>query len=284
MKARNLQCFFVSDLHGKTDRYEKLFHQIKSKKPGAVFLGGDLLPHSRRMEYNDFTLEFILPSITMLKEQMMENFPEIFMIPGNDDERCFEPSLQELENRGLWRYIHLKSVEYEGYNIAGCAYVPPTPFRLKDWERYDVSRYVDPGCIAPDEGKFTSQPVEDIQFVTIAKLLEELAGGLEMEKTVLLMHSPPYNSLLDRAALDNLFVDHIPLDVHVGSIALQRFIDEKKPMLTLHGHIHESSQLTGHWKQYFDTTLSINAAWHSQELSLVSFSLDNPSMVIREII
>jgi Icc-related predicted phosphoesterase len=35
--------FFVSDLHGKKDRYEKLFNKIEAEKPASVFLGGDLL-------------------------------------------------------------------------------------------------------------------------------------------------------------------------------------------------------------------------------------------------
>ena len=37
-------CFFVSDLHGKIARYNKLFSQILAEEPEAVFLGGDLLP------------------------------------------------------------------------------------------------------------------------------------------------------------------------------------------------------------------------------------------------
>ena len=39
------RCFFVSDLHGKIDRYTKLFEAVASEKPQAVLLGGDLLPH-----------------------------------------------------------------------------------------------------------------------------------------------------------------------------------------------------------------------------------------------
>jgi len=35
-------CFFVSDLHGKIDRYRKLFSEIITDEPSAVFLGGDL--------------------------------------------------------------------------------------------------------------------------------------------------------------------------------------------------------------------------------------------------
>ena len=49
-------------------------------------------------------------------------------------------------------------------------------------------------------------------------------------------------------------IDHIPLDVHVGSIAIKRFIEAKQPMLTLHGHVHESTRLTGNWQQHIGNT------------------------------
>ena len=39
-------CLFASDLQGQVDRYEKLFEAIGDIVPRAVFLGGDLLPHS----------------------------------------------------------------------------------------------------------------------------------------------------------------------------------------------------------------------------------------------
>ncbi len=46
-------------------------------------------------------------------------------------------------------------------------------------------------------------------------------------------------------------VDHVPLDLHVGSMAVRRFIESRQPMLTLHGHIHESA-----WKgQKWSTTI-----------------------------
>ena len=38
-------CLFATDLHGRSDRYEKLFRAIESLSPRAVFLGGDLMPH-----------------------------------------------------------------------------------------------------------------------------------------------------------------------------------------------------------------------------------------------
>jgi len=37
----------------------------------------------------------------------------------------------------------------------------------------------------------------------------------------------------------------------VGSIAVRRFIEERQPLLTLHGHIHESARLTGDWRESY---------------------------------
>ena len=68
---------------------------------------------------------------------------------------------------------------------------------------------------------------------------------------------PPCDTLLDRAALDEKMIDYVPPDVHVGSIAIQRFIEERQPGLTLHGHVHESARLTGQWQQRFGRTVAL---------------------------
>ncbi len=41
---RNPVCFFVSDLHGHIDRYEKLISRIKEERPQAVFFGRGFIP------------------------------------------------------------------------------------------------------------------------------------------------------------------------------------------------------------------------------------------------
>ena len=168
-----------------------------------------------------------------------------------------------------------------GYDFYGYAYVPPTPFRYKDWERYDVSRYVDPGCISPEEGIRTIDTGEDITYASILEDLKKLGDNEPMDNAVFLFHSPPYKTWLDRAALDGRIVDYVPMDVHVGSIAIMRFIEEKQPLLTMHGHIHESSRLTGHWNQTFNRTHAFNAAWDGPELALVDFYLEDLPSAVR---
>ncbi|HNZ42450.1 MAG TPA: hypothetical protein PLI16_05940 [Bacteroidales bacterium] len=283
--------FFVSDLHGKESRYEKLFAAIAAERPGLVLIGGDILPLGilRNILKNagpvDFVKSYLRPQLEALKKELSDDYPCIGVILGNDDPRSEEASIMELEKSGLWHYIHFRQFQYDDFSICGYSYVPPTPFRLKDWERYDVSRYVDPGCYAPDEG-FRTMPVSDdeIQYATMMKDISSLTENLDMGKTIMLFHSPPYDSYLDRAALDGMQVDHVPLDVHVGSIAVQRFIAEKQPFITLHGHIHESSRITGQWKQDFGNTKSFSAAYHGEELALLKIDLNFPENVVRELL
>jgi len=283
--------FFVSDLHGKENRYEKLFSAIKSEKPGLVLVGGDMLPSGilksiiKHAEHYDFVRSYIKPGLDELRQHLGDDFPCIGVILGNDDPRSEEPSLIELEKSGLWHYIHFRQIQYGGFTICGYSYVPPTPFRLKDWERYDVSRFVDPGSTAPDEGIRTVEiPDYEAEYSTIKKDIEILIQDLNMKKTIMLFHTPPYDSYLDRAALDGMMFDHVPLDVHVGSIAVQRFIAEKQPMITLHGHVHESSRITGHWEQQFGETKSFSAAYDGEELALVKIDLGHPENAVRELL
>jgi Icc-related predicted phosphoesterase len=282
-------CFFVSDLHGKMSRYDSLVQKITAEKPAFVFIGGDLLPHtlskgSGTMNAEAFATEYLPVKFRKLKKQLGSDYPEILIILGNDDPRYLEKEFIKGEAEGLWKYIHNKTLVIKGFSFTGYAMVPPTPFQLKDWERYDVSRYVDPGCIPPTEGFRTLDPDTDIEYSTIQDELVLLSKGLDLTRSVWLFHSPPYQCMLDRAALDGIMVDHVPLDVHVGSIAIQRFIKENQPWLTLHGHIHESSRITGQWKETFDNTVAFNASWDGPELALVSFHLESPENARRDLI
>lgn len=270
-------CFFVSDLHGRTTRYAKLLEAILTEKPGLVLLGGDLLPHARQGRYADFLTEYLGPQLHELKSRMADEYPFIGLILGNDDPRNFEPSARWGEDNKLWHYLHFRRKNLGPYDIVGYACVPPTPFLLKDWERYDVSRFTDPGSIPPSEGIHTAEPpAGETADNTIQADIERLNAGGDPARTLFLFHAPPYQTDLDRAGLDGKYYEGVPLDVHVGSIAIKRFIEQQQPWLTLHGHIHESSSLTGKWKQKIGTTHCLSAAWDGPELALICFSTEAP--------
>ncbi|NQV49475.1 MAG: metallophosphoesterase [Candidatus Marinimicrobia bacterium] len=273
-----IKVLFVSDMHGRIAWYEKLFSAIESEKPKLVLLGGDLLPHAllRSEAHPHFIKDFLHHGFLKLQKALNLNYPKIFLIMGNDDPRILEEDLISAGSNGLWTYLSNKVVPYSGYAFCGYSFVPPTPFQLKDWERYDVSRFVDPGCISPEQGKHSIPTDPDIlRYSTIQKDLNTLFASEEASKLVCLFHSPPYQTNLDRAALDGRMVDHAPLDVNIGSIAIRKFIDNTQPLLTLHGHVHESSRITGHWQDTIDQTQMFSAAYEGPQLAVIKFNLEN---------
>ena len=284
-------CFFATDFHGQTQRYEKLLASIVRDRPAAVFLGGDLLPsgsHSPaaiRAARSEFVPSYLIPLFTKARESLGEDYPPVFLIPGNDDPACEQERFLAGQALGLWQQTHNRKILLGSVPIYGFACVPPTPFLLKDWERYDVSRYVPPGCVSPEEG-YRSVPAEpnEIKWGTIQQDLAMLAGEDSLDHAVFLFHTPPYDTPLDRAALDGKTFEHVALDLHVGSIAVRRFIEERQPLLTLHGHVHESARLTGLWKIQIGRTTCINGAHDGPELALVRFDLESPEDATRELL
>lgn len=276
-------CFFASDLHGRPERYAALFAAIAAEPPAAVFLGGDLLPPAFGGNQAAFVEEVLAPGFRRVRQTLASAAPRVFLILGNDDCRSEEAALAAPPDP-VWEYSHGRRIELGSHCVYGYACVPPSPFRLKDWERYDVSRYVDPGCLPPEEGWHTTEPTEDLRRVTIAQDLERLAGNDDLSRAIFLLHSPPYRTALDRAALDGKQVDHAPLDVHVGSIAIRSFIEARQPLLTLHGHVHESTRLTGCWRDRIGRTHCLSAAHDGPELALVRFDPGDLAAATRELL
>jgi Icc-related predicted phosphoesterase len=283
--------FFVSDLHGRRARYEQLFEAIGRERPAAVFLGGDLLPHVMASLENDgpvshtFLDDYLVPGFRRLRERLGAAYPRVFLILGNDDARVEEDAVREAGAAGLWEYAHERRLSWGALDVYGYSWVPPTPFRLKDWERYDVSRHVEPGCTAPEDGWHTV-PVDEraMRFATIRQDLEHLTGDADLGRAVLLCHTPPYDTALDRAALDGRFVEHVPLDVHVGSVAVRRLIEARQPLVSLHGHVHESARLTGRWRDRLGRTHAFSAAHDGPELALVRFDPEQLDEATRELL
>ena len=55
------------------------------------------------------------------------------------------------------------------------------------------------------------------------------------QKAIYVMYAPPFCTALDRLTSNK----------PIGSKAIRYFIDEEQPIITLHGHIHESPTVSG---------------------------------------
>ena len=111
-----------------------------------------------------------------------------------------------------------------------------------------------------------------------------MTNNEDVSKSIFLFHSPPYRTNLDVAPLAGKSIDNVPLDVNVGSIAMKQFIEKKQPLITLHGHIHESSTITGSWKDKIGETFCFSAAYEGSELALVRFNPEEPEKAERELV
>jgi len=264
-------CYFVSDLHGDKHKYELLVKEIARKKASFLFIGGDLLPHVRVSEkekensVNPFFDEFLIPLFSNLSRQMGCNYPEVYVIAGNDDYKSDLPGFLKGAEKELWKFLDSSKVRFGPYHIYGYSYVPPTPFRIKDWEKFDIDATLPPDAIHPDKG-YRSTGDENMHSL-IKDDIQNLTGDDSLSKAIMLFHSPPYNSMLDK----------IPGNISIGSKAIAQFISEKQPYITLHGHAHESSTVTGEWHQVTGKTHSFSAAYDNEGLAVVIFEIDNPA-------
>ncbi|MBZ0203009.1 MAG: metallophosphoesterase [Ignavibacteria bacterium] len=278
-----MRALFVSDLHGKSGHFEKLFYSILQTRPDSVFIGGDILPNYYSENPESFVLEFLKNGLVSLKQKLNESYPAFNLILGNDDPADSVDLFLQLQNNGLINYIHNRKISFGNVDVYGYSFIPPTPFLLKDWEKYDVSEFVPRGSVSPAEGYRTVEVAPNI--IKHARISDDLRlltqGGNNFENSIFLFHAPPHDTNLDKIIANDIKGNKGI--VGVGSIAIRRFIEKKQPLITLHGHIHESSALTGDWKDRIGSTFCYNASYEGDKLALVAFDTNEPENALREL-
>ena len=239
---------YTADLHGNEEFYRRLLKKAEEIKADAVIIGGDLCPrigeaieqkiHNQRL----FLEDFLFPLLSDFKKR--NGKCEIYLIMGNDDFRINMPALENAEKNDILKSIHMKSAKLEEkIDLAGYSFVNPTPFRLKDWEKPDF------------EGDKMPHQLFNEEIISIEKENGTISWDLDRLKklsnpgnTIYIIHAPPFNTKLDI----------ITTGIHVGSRAVRNFIEKEQPLLTLHGHIHESPKISGSWHDKIGKTICIN--------------------------
>jgi len=279
-----MKAICLSDIHGNDVKYRKLCTYIKQNLPDAVFIAGDVLPNYYITEPLEFIEDTLKPLLSELKAEINEQYPDIYLITGNDDAAVSCEHLRYLELKGLIHFSNKIVINQEEYTVLGYPYVPPTPFLLKDWEKYDISRYLPRDTVSPEDGIRTIEvPANIKKYTTIKDDLEELSEDVgDFSKTICLFHSPPVETNLDKIYGNGINGDKEILSV--GSYAIRKFIEKRQPLLTIHGHIHESTDISGYWQDRLGRTICFNAATAGSELAIIEFDTDSPENAVRVLI
>jgi len=265
-----MRVVYTADLHGQMALYEALRALVQTVRAQALVLGGDLCPNHPD-PYQGLTLQrqFVLTQLgPWLRRISAEtDVRAVYALLGNEDWDATADLFADLAHEGLYHPLH-EQVEHLTRRlwIAGCSYVPVTPFHAKDWDRREG---VEPEPPFPATGGLRStggllHPVTPARLEalpSIAATLDALAQRSDPARTIYVCHSPPYGTALDRLR------DATP----VGSRAMRAFIDQRQPLMTLHGHIHESPAVSGHYAEQLGRTLAVNPGSDGRTLHAVVF-------------
>jgi len=271
-----MRCLYTSDVHGNRRIYDRLFEVARTEHPGAVLLGGDLTPLIPPLDHmigaqRRCLTEYLLPECAKLTAAGTR----VLLIPGNDDLRMNDDVLEQGHADGAWELVEERAAPLGAYTLVGCGKISATPNLFKDREYWDVERYKSrqPEATAPthEVGLRTVERDEADLEITLREILDRTFAEVpEGAPTILMAHVPPADTKTD-VLYDGR---------HVGSEAVRAAIETRRPALSLHGHIHESPDMSGAWQDSVGETPVVNAgsschAGGDAKLHLVRFDTDD---------
>lgn len=187
-------------------------------------------PDSMSRRFEQEMVQRIREWMALAEEKLVPENVTLYFMAGNDDLASIDRAIAEFP------HVHnpdMSRFEIEGgYEIIGLSNANMTPWRC----------------------------ARDIEEDELARKLEALSGMIQNpERAIAVLHVPPYGSGLDTCPdLDeNLKIITQGGQVvmkSAGSTAVKAWLEKVQPMLSLHGHIHESP---GHAR--IGRTLAINA-------------------------
>jgi len=265
-----VKIFFCTDLHGCKKRYKKIT-EIQDQFD-LIIIGSDILPKDGHYHQEKFIREYLPDFFLKIKKPLIIDF-------GNDDHLVYYDLFKQTvktHNDKYYEHVfisHLNEIIIDDLSIIGMHYVPDYPFGLKDWCRLDNNK-IDPvqygaPCTSTKDGYKNINNL--LQYYNERPTIKECLNNLPKpikEKYIYLFHAPPKNIKLD-VCNDKR---------EVGSHDITDFIANCNAIVSLHGHIHESPDVTGRfYGQLNPKTISIQPgqSYFSKELTYCSFDLND---------
>lgn len=263
----------LADVHQSERHWDMLVRAVMKEKPALVLIAGDIMP-----KYEGILAQVsFLPRLRQHAAAIRSAGTELILILGNDDNQLVIPEMEQGAQEGLWHYIPDMTKKVQGYEFCGCPWVRDYPFAYKYWVAPDGPDqvYIDPVQLGPPAVINCSNEIEFIDNLedylksksSVQELLDSTAGQVtHLEHSIWLIHDPPSGLDLDLCASGD----------RVGNPAVYRFIMEKQPLLSVHGHIHEAPIYNGGiWAGKIGRTLCFQAGQTELDLCYVVFELEN---------
>ena len=193
--------------------------------------------------------------MVLATERLADARAPLFLIPGNDDDFAIDAILDRDEfapTNADGRVLGMPG----GLELMSLGWSNPTPWKT------------------PRE-----LPEEEL-----LGRLEELAERVEdPRRSVFMIHVPPHDSGLDTAPIldANLRPTVSAGDIlrgPVGSTAVRRLIEERRPLLSVHGHVHESGG-----ERRIDGTVCVNPGSEANHGVLRGFLIDVEDGAVRRV-
>jgi Icc-related predicted phosphoesterase len=274
---KSTRVFFTTDLHGSTVVFKKFINAGKFYEAQVLILGGDMIGKmivpivsqgSKRFTANYLgKLYDVLEGDELDKlEANLENsglYP-VRLEPDEvqayrEDRSLVEKRFAELARTRLSRWLDIAEERLRGTGIR--CYVQPgndDPYEVDSvFRSSEVIQNVDGLLIQLDDtheminvGAANQTPwncPRDKTEEELTEMIEKVASQMKNpSQAVFNLHVPPYDTNLDIAPeLDNTLTPKLSVTggfkmIPVGSKAVRQAIEKYQPIVSLHGHIHES--------------------------------------------
>ena len=260
---------FVTDLHGNRKKYERTLALAKEEGAFLVVNGGDMFPHGRMHEDQArFIREFLDPHFARYQAAGIRHMG----YPANDDLRAHDPLFDATcGNYPVVENLAGRRIAVGPYDFIGMNLVTDFPFRLKDRARMDTRDFAFPpqfggGILSVPDGweEIPDWPAYAGTLSTIEDELSRLPPPRDPSRAVYVLHGPP----------SGLGLDIVRGGAAVGSAATRAFLERRQPLLSLHGHIHESPDESGVWRASVGRTVCIQPGQSAAGLTVVVGDLE----------
>jgi len=286
-KIRDVKIFFVTDLHGSEICWKKFLNAGPFYGADVVILGGDvtgkamvpivqrangsweasLQDHRQTLESEDAILEF--EKRVMNRGYYPIRVSDQEYVAMQEDEVLVDKRFKEVMIEGTERWIAMAEDKMAGSGIRVIA----CPANDDMFEIDDVLSHAEVVETGDEDhpielGEFTmvsmgwTNPTpwntfREAEEPELAERIERaLSAASDPSTTIFNFHAPPYGSKLDNAPALNADLSYVSGGQAirpVGSTSVMESIKRYQPMLSLHGHIHESKGAAR-----IGTTLALN--------------------------